>query len=296
MPEEIGWIVTDGAGATSLVERHGRVRPCELRDALPAAGEVESTLVVDGESRAVRLVAVPLGGTALAIPQAGAGDGLAAALEILVNQIAHDIRNFAFTVGLQAEMGLRGTPTPDGRRHMEAVLRQVDGLRRYLDELLLFGRPVRLEPQAFDPEGFLREEIQRFQFSWDSSGSPASVRLVVAGLPPTVTWDRRSVATVLAALLDNAARSAAPPPPITITAGPAPGGVALVVRDEGPGMSPETVAALATPMKVRRAGAAGLGLAIARKLVRAQGGSFDLLSEPGGTTVTVFLPFEVDAD
>lgn len=294
MGEEIGWIVADASGGFSYVDRHGRSSPCELPDGMPLQGQAGVAIDVCGKRLSVKAVAAPPGSVAVAVLESD-DEGRAAALETLVNQIAHDIRNFAFTIGLQAEMGLRGAPPPESRRHLNAVLRQVDSLKRYIDQLLLFGRPVRLDTQTFDLGSFLREEIQRFQFSREPSpDSPPSITLSPVA-PSTVRWDRRAVGTVLAALLDNAARAASPPPPITVSATVVAGRVVLQVRDQGAGMSPETVAALATPMKVRRAGAAGLGLAIARKLARAHGGTLDLESGPGGTLVTVTLPREVPA-
>jgi nitrogen-specific signal transduction histidine kinase len=53
---------------------------------------------------------------------------------------------------------------------------------------------------------------------------------------------------------------------------------------------------LALPMAVRRAGGAGLGLAIARKMVEAHGGRLELASSAAGTTARIVLPWESVAD
>jgi signal transduction histidine kinase len=45
-------------------------------------------------------------------------------------------------------------------------------------------------------------------------------------------------------------------------------------------------------MAVRRAGGAGLGLAIARKMVEAHGGRLELTSSATGTTARIVLPWE----
>ena len=69
--------------------------------------------------------------------------------------------------------------------------------------------------------------------------------------------------------------------------------VLCVVDDTGPGMPPEVVARIFEPRFTTRGavGAAGLGLAIARQVVTAHGGTIVAESTPGrGTRLTVRLP------
>ncbi len=296
LPRVVGWIVRDGRGGTVLTTAAGETVPCALADPLPDTGEIVTELTAAGIRRRVVVAACPHQAHLFVVVD-GESDTMptTAALENLVNQIAHDIRNYAFTIGLQTEMGLRGAPPPATQRHLEAVLRQLDGLKAYLEKLLLYGRPVRLAPAVLAVDAFLRDEVQRFRFAWDQAAPPLSITLELGDLGGPVVWDHRAVATVLTALLDNAARSATPAPPITVRAFRDGELVVVEVQDRGPGMSPETLAAVALPMKVRRAGAAGLGLAVVRKFVRAHGGEFRLESSSHGTTATVVLPAEVHA-
>ncbi len=294
-PRLVQWILRDERGATLLLGPGETRVPCTVAPALPEAGEAEVTLTVSGTTRRVVAAACPgLPNLYAACDTAPVQQQLDTALATLVNQVAHDIRNYAFGIGLQTEMGLRQNPAPETSRHLEAVLRQLDNLKRYLEKLLLFGRPARIAPQPLTLDTFLREEIQRFQFGWDPSSPPVPIALDTNELVGTVRWDPRAVSTILAALLDNAARSASPPKQVTLRGRREDRTVVLEIRDEGPGMTEETIAQLAVPMKVRRPGAAGLGLAIVRKLVRAMGGEFSLQSGPGGTTATVVLPAEVN--
>jgi signal transduction histidine kinase len=224
--------------------------------------------------------------------------GLAAPMvENLVNQIAHDLRNYAFTIGLQAEMGgRRSAGMPEVRGHFEAVLRHVDVLRTYLDWMLLFGRQVRLSPAKVDVAEFLREEVRQVQFAQEAHAPPVSLTLDVPEGLPAARWDRKAIGAALRAVLDNALRSASPPPPVVIRAAADGDDVALEITDQGAGIPPETLAKLTAPMAVRRAGGAGLGLAIARKILRAHGGTLSITSGPGGTTVRLRLPREVHSE
>ena len=67
------------------------------------------------------------------------------------------------------------------------------------------------------------------------------------------------------------------------------------MADRGAGIAPENVKLLALPMRVRRHGGLGLGLAVARKVAAAHGGALELTTGAGGTTVHLSLPREVPA-
>jgi signal transduction histidine kinase len=67
--------------------------------------------------------------------------------------------------------------------------------------------------------------------------------------------------------------------------------VCLDVIDTGVGMCPEVLARAFRPFHTTKKGGHGLGLATARKVVEAHGGTIDCQSEPGrGTKFTIRLP------
>ena len=79
--------------------------------------------------------------------------------------------------------------------------------------------------------------------------------------------------------------------------------IAFRIRDNGIGMTSETLEKLFTPFTqadastTRRFGGTGLGLAISRRLVELMQGDIAVASKPdSGTTFTVTLPFEAVAD
>ncbi len=208
-------------------------------------------------------------------------------LENLVNHIAHDVRNHAFTIGLQAEMGQRRSAgSPEVKAHFDSILHQIDALRRYLDALLLYGRPVKLALADVDPVAVVRERVEALKLG--TVGPP--VRLEATGSVGRAVWDARAVGHALQAVLDNAVRSAASPPEVVVGVSADDGWVTIAVCDAGDGIPADVLAKLAAPMAVRRAGSPGLGLAIARKMTHAHGGRVEIESPGRGTTVRLILP------
>jgi len=223
-------------------------------------------------------------------------EGTETALENLVNQIAHDVRNHAFTMGLQAEMGIRRSgAVPEIKAHFEAVLRQVDALKHYLEQLLLYGRPITLTLTSVDLVALMREQFQRLQYARDPNAPPFEITMETDGNLQRGTWDPRALSHALSAVLDNAVRSATPPPPVSVTVRGSDDGAVVEIRDTGQGISPDVLAKLTAPMAVRRAGGAGLGIAIARKMVEGHGGRLEISSGKAGTTVRIALPWGAPA-
>lgn len=66
--------------------------------------------------------------------------------------------------------------------------------------------------------------------------------------------------------------------------------VAVEVTDDGPGVPPEIAATLFEPLVSARAGGTGLGLALARRVAAAHGGSIVLVPSPSGAKFRVDLP------
>ena len=117
-----------------------------------------------------------------------------------------------------------------------------------------------------------------------------------ADLPP-VDVDPERVGQVLRNLLNNAVAHTPEDGEITVTAQAAGAEVAVAVHDTGTGIAPEHLPYVfdrfyrADKSRARQTGGAGLGLAIAKQLVIAHGGSISVESAPGqGTTFTFTLP------
>jgi len=125
---------------------------------------------------------------------------------------------------------------------------------------------------------------------------------VAPGLPP-LDVDPVRIGEVLSNLLSNALRHTPSGGSVVISAEPAesPGpaetggdgrAVAIAVEDTGAGIPPEALPHVFDRfVKAADSGGAGLGLAIAKSLVEAHGGTITAESPPGeGTTMRFVLP------
>ena len=75
---------------------------------------------------------------------------------------------------------------------------------------------------------------------------------------------------------------------------PARRGVAVFIRDSGPGISAQTSHRLFEPFQTTKAAGSGLGLVLSRRIAEKHGGRMEVQSQVGrGTTMTILLPSAV---
>jgi len=111
-----------------------------------------------------------------------------------------------------------------------------------------------------------------------------------------VIADPDALKQVLLILLDNAIKHASDPFAVEVTrAASNDDRIAIRVRDSGPGMPPKVIEHAFDRFyrgdRSRTTTGFGLGLAIARALIEAQGGTLEASSQPGvGSVFTITLP------
>jgi two-component system sensor kinase FixL len=104
---------------------------------------------------------------------------------------------------------------------------------------------------------------------------------------------RRVIINLLGNALDALEECGAEDPVIRLMAGENLAGTELWlrVRDNGPGMDPDTLHKIFSPFYTSKDGGTGLGLAISKKLVDSHGGSIEAHSSPGdGTEFVLTFP------
>ena len=207
--------------------------------------------------------------------------------ELLAN-VSHDLRTplAGILTGATAMTQQRTLPE-SARREAEMVATEARRLNRLVSDLLdmtrIEGGIVDLQPADVD----LREALEAAAERLRRVNPGRTVDVQVADTTPEVTADWPRLGQVLDNLLSNADQAAPPATPIALTAAAPDGGTVTVrVTDRGPGV-PADLREQVFHRFVRGDasdghGGLGLGLAIVRGLVEAQGGRVWLEDVPGG--------------
>jgi signal transduction histidine kinase len=218
--------------------------------------------------------------------------------QTFVANASHELRTPVTLMRASAEVALRGLPAPDVDRRelLEDILHECDHMSRLVEDLLLLSRldagRLKLERSAV-PLAELLADVQR---QTGRLAGEKGVRLS-ASSPSGIAWgDPTRLRQVLLILLDNALRHTPPGGSITVEAQPQGRHIQIAVADTGTGIAREHLPHVferfyrADTARGGDGGSSGLGLAIAKGLVEAQGGQIRLGSQPGrGTRVVVTL-------
>jgi signal transduction histidine kinase len=213
-----------------------------------------------------------------------------AVLGQLAAAIAHEVRN-PLAVVRSAAQGLTETlPAGDAeaRRSATFIIAEIDRLSNVVSSLLAFARPLRVEARPVPIDGVLERALALA----GETLAQKRVRLVNRADTklPEVHADGDLVCQALLDLLTNAAE-AAPGGEVTVGARASDSAVEITVADNGPGVPADMRQKIFEPFFTTRPEGTGLGLAVARQVIEAQGGLVEVSDRAGGgACFTVTLP------
>jgi two-component system nitrogen regulation sensor histidine kinase GlnL len=215
--------------------------------------------------------------------------------------IAHEVKNPLGGIRGAAEILAARASEGKTRDAAELIVREVDRIASLVDDLMLFthGEDVRRTPfnihrvlgdvvelMSMDPVAGGVELERRFDPSIpDLVGDPDRLTQVFLNLTRnalqamegrgTLQFETRITLSHRLAGADGGTM-----PTLLVT-----------VADDGPGIAPEILDKVTTPLFTTRRGGTGLGLALARHWVARHGGTLRIESAPGeGTKIRVALP------
>ncbi len=172
------------------------------------------------------------------------------------------------------------------RQYHEMIEQQTLNAEKIITDLLDFARVSATNRQVVAVPELVQSVLSRFP-------SPPSVKVVLklpAGLP-MILADPKQMEQVLGNLVINACQAMPDGGRMTISARPKKGMLSILVKDTGTGITPENMQKVFEPLFTTKATGIGLGLAVSKKLVEANGGKIDVMSEAGkGTSFTILLP------
>lgn len=211
----------------------------------------------------------------------------------LAASLAHEINNPLGAIALFTQHALKRVPEGDPlAEHLGTVLTNANQASKIVRDLLTYARQRPPERRRFPVEQLVSDVVRTIACEAEQAGVSVSVD-AADRVPEEIVGDPDQLRQVLVNLGLNAVdamRGSGGVLAIRTSADPA-GGVSFEVTDEGPGIAPEHHEKVFSAFYTTKAEGTGLGLAVARDLARAHGGTVELESELGrGCTFRVRIP------
>lgn len=213
------------------------------------------------------------------------------------SQVAHEVRNPLQSIGLNAELleeEVRGAAGEDGGQQealnlIRSIQREVERLTEVTEDYLRLARlpSPDLQPESLNAivQGlldFLAEELQQAGITVTPELDPTLPHLLV---------DDNQLRQTLLNLVRNSREAMEGGGTLRIATQAGPDWVELTVADTGLGIGPETLPHIYEPFYSSKQGGTGLGLALARSIMEAHGGTIRCSSRPGqGTEFVLRFP------
>ncbi|HEV2494870.1 MAG TPA: ATP-binding protein [Terriglobia bacterium] len=216
----------------------------------------------------------------------------------LLDAIAHEFKTPLTSIKAAASAMLAITdPLPLEQRELVTIIdEEADRLARLVTEAIQMARieggKFQLSPAPHSPGSLIAEVLEQLKPMTDGR----EIRLEISTGLPSISVDAELIRLAIRQLLDNALKYSPSTAPIIISARGAAGGVVISVTDHGPGV-PE-----AEQLKIferfyrsstdrHHVVGTGMGLTIAREIMRAHGGEVSVASRPGhGAEFSLLFP------
>jgi len=203
----------------------------------------------------------------------------------IARRIAHEIKNPLTPIQLSAERLRRkyGNVITEDRAVFEqctdTIIRQVDDIKRMVDEFSKFARMPKPVIAAEDVADTVRQAV----FLMRVGNTDIDIDIDLAEDPMPARFDRRLISQALTNIVKNATEAIAAVPQaergrgrIRVTAAREQDGIGIDVIDNGIGLPKENRNRLLEPYVTTREKGTGLGLAIVGRILEEHGGRIEL--------------------
>jgi signal transduction histidine kinase len=208
--------------------------------------------------------------------------------------LAHQLRNGVTGARLAVQLHARECHGSDAET-LNVALRQLSLVETHLKRFLDLGKTIELRRQPCDLRDLVAEAVALVGPQCRHAG--IRLRHQEAETPLALSADAGQLGHLLFNVLTNAVEAAGPDGCVDVALGKTAAGNAFVeIADSGPGPAPEVAHRLFEPFVTGKPEGVGLGLAVARQVAEAHGGSIRWFRRPEGTCFRVELPLAAGAD
>lgn len=207
-------------------------------------------------------------------------------------EVAHELRNVLQVISASAYVARQEAAKGDAEAtlpHVAKIEKNARIAHGIVDDLMALARGETLHSEPVllaEVVVAARAELADGAATWDDALEPRDLR--VRAHPGLLV-------RLMHVLYENAVQASTPRAPRIATRGRADGGrVVIEVSDDGPGVPDHIAARVFEPLVTARPGGTGLGLALARRIAEAHGGSIVLVDSASagasGATFRLVLP------
>ncbi len=213
-----------------------------------------------------------------------------AAVGRVVAGVAHEIRNPLFGISAIGQLFERDLRDPGHQELVRAMLAETKRLNQLVEELLIYGRPMKLKLEEADLRVLWEDVLDLHRDELRAKGIKVSGDYAVRH--PVAVFDPHQVRQVFLNVLRNAIEAMPAGGTLTITMLLEDQFIMFRIGDTGGGIPAGQLQHVFDLFFTTKPKGTGLGLGICRKIMQDHGGDISLASEEGqGTVVTVRLPY-----
>jgi signal transduction histidine kinase len=213
-------------------------------------------------------------------------------LKMMLGGVAHEVKNplggiELFAGLLHEELSSVNPNSKDALDHTARIRRELDYLKRIVDDFLAFAREQKMARAPFAAAGWLQTAAD--VLTGDARQKKVTLLLDAAD-DVMLEGDFNLLTSALVNLVKNAVQASPEGKTVRLSGRRQDQRYVIEVCDEGAGIPGELQARIFEPFFTTREKGTGLGLPLARKLVEAHRGTLSLESAPGKTTFRLELP------
>ena len=204
--------------------------------------------------------------------------------------LAHELRSPAYAIASAARLlRYRVADDPVIERNLGRILREAEHLNALVSALVEYGRPDPVHLAPANPDDLWTSVLHEYRGALEAKAilarhTPAKPRVVCR-------LDSLQLGQAFSNVLVNAIEAAPEGSDLLIGSSADEGWWRSTLRNDGVPIAPETLARAFDPLVSTKPGHAGVGLAIAQRVLSEHAGSISLESTAGvGTTLTFTLP------
>ncbi len=207
--------------------------------------------------------------------------------------LAHEIRNPLATAGAAIQLFARMDDEDKRRELISKINLELERINKILGDFLNISKARQMP--ALQPI-CLAQVIQELKFLIISEVHLKNLKLVCSDLAepddsPMVLGDRNGLKQVILNIVKNAVEACPAGGRLEMSLHRDTGHAWITVKDNGPGISRETLSKVLRPFFTTKNTGTGLGLSISASIMKRMGGELRIESEPGsGTSVHIILP------